>query len=131
LAVGDADGVFGGATERALATFQRKEAVLSEPGVLDDDTRLRLVQPSRVRDVQAVLRALRERVADAAGLIEDGSARGEQVPVLGVLLPILGAVLGVVHARRIAPHGARMPLIFHRLLSMRCMLPANLFWTDF
>jgi hypothetical protein len=34
------------------------------------------------------------------------------------------AVLGVAHARRIAPHGARMPLIFHRLLSMRCMLPA-------
>jgi hypothetical protein len=86
LRVDDADGVFGAATGRALATFQRKEAVLSEPGVLDDDTRLRLMQSSRVRDLQAVLRALRERVADAAGLIEDGSARGEQSPVLGLLL---------------------------------------------
>jgi hypothetical protein len=35
------------------------------------------------------------------------------------------AVLGLGHARRIAPHGARMLLMFHRLLNMRCMLPAE------
>ena len=82
----DADGVFGPATARALAVWQRKEALYGEPGVLDDEGRQRLLVPSRGRDLRAVLRVLRERVADAAGLIEDGSARDEQAPVLGVLL---------------------------------------------
>ncbi len=86
LNAGDADGVFGPATARALAVWQRKEALYGEAGVVDDETRARLSVSSRRRDLQAVMRALRERVADAAGLIEDGSALDEQATVLGVLL---------------------------------------------
>ncbi len=81
-----ADGVFGPATTRALTVWQRKEALYGEPGVLDDESRQHLLVSSRGRDLRAVLRVLRERVADAAGLIEDGSARGEQGTVLGLLL---------------------------------------------
>lgn len=81
-----ADGTFNGDTARALAIWQRKEALPSQPGVLDEESRTRLLMPSRGRDLLAVLRALRERVTDAAGLIEDGTARAEQASVLGQLL---------------------------------------------
>ncbi|MBM4282301.1 MAG: hypothetical protein FJ137_16615 [Deltaproteobacteria bacterium] len=60
----------------ARAAFQRREALPVTPGLLDDDTRARLALPSRER-------GLRERAADAAGLIEDGSAGHAQALVVG------------------------------------------------
>jgi hypothetical protein len=78
LAAAQADGTFNAATARALSLWQRKEVLPGIPGVLDDEGRTRLLLPSQTRDLLAVLRSLRERVADAAGLIEDGSARAEQ-----------------------------------------------------
>ena len=86
LAAAQADGTFNAATARALSLWQRKEVLPGIPGVLDDEGRTRLLLPSQTRDLLAVLRSLRERVADAAGLIEDGSARAEQATVLGLLL---------------------------------------------
>ncbi|MEO0323304.1 MAG: L,D-transpeptidase [Myxococcota bacterium] len=66
-------GVFDRATASALERWQRMHMVVSN-GSLDAETRLLLLEDSREQDYQALLRALRERVADAAGLIEDGSA---------------------------------------------------------
>jgi len=69
-----AGGRLDAATARALALFQRREALLSPPGALDEDTRARLAASSRARDFAALERALIERVVEAAGLLEDGSA---------------------------------------------------------
>jgi len=41
---------------------------------------------SRLLDFRTALRALRERVTDATGLIEDGSARGENGSIMGQVL---------------------------------------------
>lgn len=68
------DGGFGPATARALGVFQRREALPVREGVVDEDTRARLRRTSVERDWLAVLRGLRERVVDAVGLLEDGSA---------------------------------------------------------
>jgi len=51
--------------------------------VVDAETRAALLTPSRELDFRTLLRALRERVADATGLIEDGSAGNAREPVLG------------------------------------------------
>lgn len=66
----------------ALRRFQRRHA-LPDHGRLDLQTRITLVTDSREMAFRTLLRALRERVADAAGLIEDGSARGQREEVLG------------------------------------------------
>lgn len=76
------DGVFDARTARALAQYQRRHVIVAS-GQLDAATRARLAADSRESDFLAVLRALRERVADATGVIEDGSARGEWGTVLG------------------------------------------------
>jgi hypothetical protein len=73
---GPADGLYAGVTQYALGLFQRQH-MLPSKGLLDADTRAALIADSRELDFQAVLRVLRERVADAAGLIEDGTARGK------------------------------------------------------
>ncbi|GAB4205724.1 MAG: hypothetical protein OHK0013_21860 [Sandaracinaceae bacterium] len=78
-------GIFDTRTAMALAVSQRLHVVVAA-GTLDATTRERLALDSRESDFLAVLRALRERVVDATGLLEDGSARNEWGTVLGRVL---------------------------------------------
>jgi hypothetical protein len=66
----------------ALEAFQRKHTVVTR-GLVDRETRQVLAQDPRELELLALLRALRARVIDATGVIEDGSARGERATVLG------------------------------------------------
>lgn len=75
-------GVFDTTTRRALAIYQRRNWIVGT-GMFDMDTRDAMASGSRELDYRLALRLLRQRVADAAGLIEDGSARGEWGTVLG------------------------------------------------
>ncbi len=69
----------------AVAAFQRG-VMLLPTGTFEDYTRVALTQNSRERDFIVALRVLRARVADATGLIEDGSAGGGQGTVFGRML---------------------------------------------
>ena len=82
LAGRGASGKFDGPTQDALRQYQRRHMVPSA-GILDDDTRATLLTNSQELDFRTLLRALRERVVDATGLIEDGSAADAWEPVLG------------------------------------------------
>ncbi|HXI56652.1 MAG TPA: hypothetical protein VNO55_11375 [Polyangia bacterium] len=82
LPAGAASGLFDARTVEALALYQRRH-MLPSPAVLDAETRQTLLTDSRELDFRALLRALRERVVDATGLIEDGSAAHAWAPVLG------------------------------------------------
>jgi hypothetical protein len=62
-------------TVDGLQKYQRLQMV-GDSGNIDLDTRTALLGDSREQDFVALLRALRERVVDATGLIEDGSASG-------------------------------------------------------
>src|SRR5439155_17518451 len=62
-------------TVDGLQKYQRLQMV-GDSGNVDLDTRTALLGDSREQDFLALLRALRERVVDATGLIEDGSASG-------------------------------------------------------
>lgn len=74
-------------TSNALETFQRGAMILPS-GIVDTATRDALVLDSRERDLRVALRVLRERVAAASGLIEDGTAGAGERTVLGrVLVP--------------------------------------------
>ncbi len=75
-------GTFHGDTRAALASFQRRHWIVAS-GELDPDTASAFVGDSRELDFRLALRVLRLRVADAAGLIEDGSARNAWRTVLG------------------------------------------------
>lgn len=77
-----ATGRLDAATEAALIVYQRRYMLPSRP-MVDQETRETMLLPSRELDFRALLRALRERVADATGLIEDGSAGNAWEPVLG------------------------------------------------
>lgn len=76
------DGIFDGRMGTALSDFQRQHVVVSA-GTLDAATRAHLADDSRESDFRAVLRTLRERVVDATGLLEDGSAANAWGTVLG------------------------------------------------
>lgn len=78
----DAPGLFGYDTQVGLEMYQRKQ-MLGSRSHLDLETRDTLIEDSHELDFQALLRALRERVANAGGLIEDGSALGRWGQVLG------------------------------------------------
>jgi hypothetical protein len=75
-------GSFDAATAEALGVYHRLHMIPSLP-VLDAATREVLLTPSRELDFRSLLRALRERVVDATGLLEDGSASNAWEPVLG------------------------------------------------
>jgi hypothetical protein len=75
-------GVYDWPTTLSMKRYQRKHMIVSW-GVLDEPTRKMMLTDSRELDYRALLRVLRERVMDATGLIEDGSARGERGQVLG------------------------------------------------
>ena len=77
------EGVYEPYTVAALGAYQRLHMVPSRSGFLDAATRAVLLEDSRELDFRAVLRALRERVVDATGLIEDGSAGASWGTVLG------------------------------------------------
>lgn len=62
-------------TVDGLQKYQRLQ-MIGDSGNVDLDTRTALLGDSREQDFLALLRALRERVVDATGLIEDGSASG-------------------------------------------------------
>lgn len=78
-------GVFDWRTAGPLAKYQRRHLIVSG-GALDEATRRSLQLESRTEDFAATLRALRERVIDATGLIEDGSAARMWKDVLGMPL---------------------------------------------
>jgi putative peptidoglycan binding protein len=79
------DGTYSWAFGQAVEQFQRRNFLIPN-GRLDPDTRTALATDPRELDFRFALRVLRERVVDATGLIEDGSAgKGEQA-VLGRML---------------------------------------------
>ncbi len=86
LSARDARGGIGPRVLLAFATWQRREALIAAEPRLDEESRARLVRASRERDWLAVLRVVRERVADAAGLLEDGTALGAEQQVAGEYL---------------------------------------------
>lgn len=78
----ETSGVFGWNTQLALQIFQRKQ-FLGARSTLDAESRDHLIADSHELDFKALLRALRERVVAATGLLEDGSAVGRWGQVLG------------------------------------------------
>jgi hypothetical protein len=72
-------------TVAGLQIYQRLH-MIADNGRIDLETRTVLLGDSREHDFRALLRALRERVADATGLIEDGSATGTPGEVQGRVL---------------------------------------------
>ncbi len=85
------DGLLGGEYTRgtldyrtlsALRDFQRMHMIIGRAGV-DDVTLAAMQVDARELVFRQVLRALRERTAEAAGLLEDGSAVGRYGTVLG------------------------------------------------
>jgi hypothetical protein len=81
-------------TRAGLAAYQRRHMI---PGIprLDATIRATVLTDSRELDFRALLRVLRERVVDATGLLEDGSA---------------GHAWGTVLGRHIDAPAYRMPL---------------------
>ena len=79
------DGEFTWALGTALEQFQRRNFLVPN-GRLDPETRAALALDPRELDFRFALRVLRERVADAAGLIEDGTAGAGPQPILGRVL---------------------------------------------
>lgn len=69
-------------TSAGLQMYQRLQ-MLADNGNIDFETRAALLGDSREQDFRAILRTLRGRIVDATGLIEDGSAAGEQGQVQG------------------------------------------------
>ena len=69
-------------TSEGLKTYQHLQ-MLADNANLDFETRSALLGDSREQDFRALLRALRARVVDVTGLIEDGSALGAQGQVQG------------------------------------------------
>lgn len=72
-------------TAEGLKTYQRLQMV-ADHARIDLETRTTLLGDSREHDFRALLRVLRERVVDATGLLEDGSALGVQGEVQGRVL---------------------------------------------
>ncbi|HET6282403.1 MAG TPA: hypothetical protein VFH73_15665 [Polyangia bacterium] len=69
-------------TVEGLKIYQRLQ-MTADSGRVDLETRTTLLDNSREQDFRALLRVLRERVVDATGLLEDGSALGVQGQVQG------------------------------------------------
>jgi hypothetical protein len=69
-------------TSEGLKIYQHLQ-MLADNANIDFETRTALLGDSREQDFRALLRALRARVVDVTGLIEDGSALGVQGQVQG------------------------------------------------
>lgn len=85
LAEADADGSMTWRTANATELFQRRNFLMPNER-LDPETREALMLDSREHDFRLALRILRERVVDATGLIEDGTAGAGPQPILGRML---------------------------------------------
>jgi hypothetical protein len=85
LALDDADGSMTWRTGNATELFQRRNFLMPNQR-LDPATRDALMLDSRELDFRLALRILRERVVDATGLIEDGTAGAGPQPILDRLL---------------------------------------------
>jgi hypothetical protein len=85
LAEADADGSMTWRTGNATELFQRRNFLMPNER-LDAETRAALVLDSREQDFRLALRILRERVVDATGVIEDGTASSGPQPILGRML---------------------------------------------
>lgn len=70
-------GVLDAWTAQAIRAFQSKHMIIALGGSIDATTRAALMMDSRELDFLSILRALRERVVSAAGLLEDGTASNE------------------------------------------------------
>ena len=81
----DVDGSFTWRTGNAVELFQRRNFLMPTER-LDPETRETLQIDSRELDFRLALRVLRERVVDATGLVEDGTAQTGPLPILGRLL---------------------------------------------
>ncbi len=79
------DGTLSWATAKALELFQRRHFLIPNSR-LDPETRAALATDPRELDFRFALRVLRERVVDATGLIEDGTAGKGPQPILGRML---------------------------------------------
>ena len=75
-----ASGVLNGSTEVALEAFRRRHMIVGAS--LDDETLAALALGGDDLAFRGVLRVLRERVAEAGGLLEDGSAAGTHALVV-------------------------------------------------
>jgi len=82
------DGVLDAWTGRALRVWQSRHMIISLASRLDEATRASMVMDSRELDFLTLLRALRERVVDATGVLEDGSTSNQWGTVLGRQLNI-------------------------------------------
>lgn len=78
----DVDGSFTWRTGNAIELFQRRNFLMPTER-LDEDTRAALQLDSRELDFRLALRILRERVIDAAAIIEDGTASTGPTQILG------------------------------------------------
>ena len=85
LAMADADGSMTWRTGNAIELFQRRNFLMPNER-LDAATRDALMLDSRELDFRLALRILRERVVDATGLIEDGTAGEGPRPILDRML---------------------------------------------
>ncbi|MEO8846178.1 MAG: peptidoglycan-binding domain-containing protein [Kofleriaceae bacterium] len=85
LADKSVDGTFSWVLGQAIEQFQRRNFLIPN-GRLDPDTRTALAADPRELDFRFALRVLRERVVDATGLIEDGTAGAGEQPILGRML---------------------------------------------
>ncbi|MFK7989929.1 MAG: hypothetical protein AB8I08_28170 [Sandaracinaceae bacterium] len=82
------EGVFDGHTGAALRGWQSKNMIISLASQLDEASRVTLQMDSREIDFLSLLRSLRERVGDASGIIEDGTASNDWGTVLGRQLQV-------------------------------------------
>jgi hypothetical protein len=85
LSEADADGSMTWRTGNAPELFQRRNFLMPNER-LDAETREALALDSRELDFRLALRILRERVVDATGIIEDGTAGGGPQPIIGRML---------------------------------------------
>lgn len=95
LAAKDVDGTFTWRMGLAVESFQRRN-FLMPTARFDEETRDALVLDARELDFRLALRVLRERVVEASGLLEDGTAGDGPRPVLGRMLdpPAMRAARG-------------------------------------
>jgi hypothetical protein len=91
----EVDGSFTWRTGDAMESFQRRNFLMPTER-LDNDTREALLLDSRELDFRLALRVLRERVTEASGLLEDGTAGDGPRPILQRLLdpPAMRAARG-------------------------------------
>lgn len=81
LKAGSVSGSLSGTTQVALEAFRRRNMIVGSG--LDADTAYALSLGGEELAFRALLRGLRERVADAGGLIEDGTASEDSASVVG------------------------------------------------